>query len=270
MYGICDPTNFGKGEIKSGRDDLGVRLSMARVSAHMNLKPHLVGPLPHTTLIHHCVDLEVHRSQKDTKAYCLDFARVLPPEYPGGGADRGSHLKCLLRREFVAKWKTPLSSDSLSKFTEAGSRKDELDEVVEATRWLKNVLVPHFAAVVPDFLRDDDDEDALGIISSLIEKMHRCGLNLRLLGIIRVAMLEARGQTRLTTLILVEMVARVAKDDLNARFRKTTEKHKLPGVVKFEAAGESMRGAKYGGGTRIKATKRRSAANTPATRFVCR
>ena len=104
----------------------------------------------------------------------------------------------------------------MSKFTEAGSRKEELDEVVEATKWLKDVLAPYFAKMVPDFL-PEVVEDGVEVILSLIEKMHRCGINLRLLGIIRVAVLETHGHTRLTKLILAEMVARVAKDDLNAR-----------------------------------------------------
>lgn len=88
VYGICDPTNFGREEIKNGDKDLGVKLAMARVAAQMNLKPHLVGPAPYTTSIHHCVDLEVHRSQKDTKVYCLDFARVMPPEWAGQGGEK--------------------------------------------------------------------------------------------------------------------------------------------------------------------------------------
>ncbi|GMI17569.1 hypothetical protein TrLO_g3914 [Triparma laevis f. longispina] len=256
VYGICDPTNFGREEIKNGDKDLGVKLAMARVAAQMNLKPHLVGPAPYTTSIHHCVDLEVHRSQKDTKVYCLDFARVMPPEWAGQGGEKGRHLKCLLRREFVEKWKFPLSSDSLSKFTVSTSRQQELEEVAEATNWLRTTLVPHFALKISQLYKkgevgENSYKDGVETIHSVIEKMHRCGINLRLLGSIRVALLSSRGNNKLATVILAEMVARVAKDDLNELFRKTTSKHKLPGVVKFEVAAVKYLNKLFGTGSSL-------------------
>ena len=120
-------------------------------------------------------------------------------------------------------------------------------------------MVPHFAFKLSQLYKkgevgEGSYKDGVEIILSVIEKMHRCGVNLRLLGSVRVALLQKKGNNKLATVILAEMVARVAKDDLNELFRKTTSKHKLPGVVKFEAAAVKYLNKLFGTGTDVSET----------------
>lgn len=92
---------------------------MRSAAVFLNLEGHHVGTQQEP--IYLCGDIEGHLGT-DGKFYCLDFARVFPPEkLPKGDrdpSDRGKKvfLYRLLRPELVKSNPTPLNSDALSGF----------------------------------------------------------------------------------------------------------------------------------------------------------
>ena len=84
---------------------------MKLAAAKLNLKAHQVS----NVLLHSAADIEGHKGV-DGRYYLLDFQRVFPPQNPCEGDAKKTILYNLLRPEFVANWKKPLSSDALSAF----------------------------------------------------------------------------------------------------------------------------------------------------------
>lgn len=227
-------------------------------------------------LVHHAVDVEIHRSPRDKRLYALDFARALPAEcgdatYETRRLNRGSHLLQLLRPEFVKNYSQPLSADALSKFTMR--REDRITEYNEnraASNALIEDVISRFAAsgdtiwcVTEHDAAKNDVENNLLLLSDLRETMHRNGINMRFLG-----MLYAKTDNTSSpynyykkSLLLTEMIARVAKHDISREFRRVTTENDLPGTVKFQKAATdylnmllshpstSSRGGNFWGGT---------------------
>ena len=76
-----EPETLVYGSSNGGRitlnEDPFVDAEMKAIGQRLNLLPHLVAG----KTIHTAGDLEVHRSARDHKYYCVDFSRVFPRTY---------------------------------------------------------------------------------------------------------------------------------------------------------------------------------------------
>ncbi|KAG7385334.1 hypothetical protein PHYPSEUDO_001636 [Phytophthora pseudosyringae] len=121
----------------------------------------------------------------------LHFARAMPPEDPDVTrhliqSTRGMSIMWRqLRPELVRCFKTPLSPDALSSLTyRTPDWQNQALGVEEATKYLVQEVIPLFAAKLsqkPDYF-DSPDFD-------LVKEMHRHGINMRHLGLLRAQFL---------------------------------------------------------------------------------
>lgn len=151
-------------------DDKFLRSKMKRAAEILNLKPHECG-LPGATrqLLYSAADIEGHRGTDD-HYYLLDFARTFPCLKP----DRtkiGCHLTRLFRSEFVKSYHTPLCSDAFSRFTDASHNV----EIVEATSYLMNTLIPRFCVTLIE-------SNPIVSIHRFTAAIHSQGINVHLIG----------------------------------------------------------------------------------------
>jgi hypothetical protein len=186
---------------------------MATAAQKLNIKGHWVGMNHDQKFIHGPTDLEGHRG-KDQRYYILDFSRVFPPEYPRDDLPKRSTLYNLLRPEFLAAYPVPLSSDALS-----GFGKHDADfhnaEIRAATQLLLEKIIPTFAGSLSQISTKQ---------SHVGELFHRAGINLRHMGLVRSHTTNAEWKR----FLLLEMTARVLKDDMHQSLRATVSKLKVP------------------------------------------
>jgi len=181
----------------------------------LNLKGHLTGIGGNPGYLYGPCDLEGHVGT-DGEVYVLDLARLFPPETPDP-SKKGSFLYQLLRPEFVKNCPNSLSSDAFSLFGRSGDFQEHDREVGEATKDLRQRLIPQFAKTLSieaesnlkEPLRTED-------MDRLICQIHREGINVRHLG--RIYLLVSH--SLLKRLALVEMVARVLKNMLKEKLRE--------------------------------------------------
>jgi len=194
---------------------------MREASLRLNIKPHYCGMSKKGVKLSSPADLEGHIGT-DNRIYLLDFSRVFPPEYPKPGV-KMAHLFRLLRPEFVKNYPRPLCSDAFSGFIRYHSPKEHNKEIKDATEYLTDVLVPAF---VPELTRLFTTAKRNGDLESLklTEIVHRRGINIRYLGILRKHMKDQDGKA----LLFVEMCARVIKNNLRLRLREQMRKLQLP------------------------------------------
>lgn len=159
-------------------DHQEINLKMERIGNKMNSKPHLVGRAVQK-IIYGPVDIEVHCG-KDGRIYLVDFARYCPPEPPQPG-HRGSNLYRLLRPELVKKYPKPLSSDAFSNLGNHDSATHN-NEVKEAFLFLFNQVVHECASEVCEVSKAYGDHE---VASEVVACIHRHGVNLRHIGVIR-------------------------------------------------------------------------------------
>ncbi|KAL3667927.1 hypothetical protein V7S43_006804 [Phytophthora oleae] len=117
----------------------------------------------------------------------LNFARAMPPEDPDVTrhlvqSTRGmSIIWRQLRPELVRSFKTPLSPDALSSLTyRTPDWQTQALDVEEATKYLIKEIIPLFAVKLstkPDYFDSPEFE--------LVKEMHRHGINVRHLGLLR-------------------------------------------------------------------------------------
>eukprot|EP01125_Pyxidicula_operculata_P011059 TRINITY_DN3612_c0_g1_i10.p1 TRINITY_DN3612_c0_g1~~TRINITY_DN3612_c0_g1_i10.p1 ORF type:complete len:1231 (+),score=183.36 TRINITY_DN3612_c0_g1_i10:494-3694(+) len=153
----------------------------------------------------------------------------------------------LLRPEFVRMYKVPLSSDAFTNFGKNGSVAHNL-EVAEATQYLFDHVIPKFskrldamsAQDTSDYLSIDRnlnpygyvDYDKVRVESQLYENknlrlqetlivfLHREGINIRHLGLVRSHVKNPE----IRQLILIEMIARLVKNVLRKKWRDQMKK----------------------------------------------
>jgi len=100
-------------------DDSELNEQMKAVGTFLNLEGHHVGT--QTKTLYLCGDIEGHIGFDD-QLYCLDFARVFPPEkLPASEkkwekSEKNTYLFKLLRPELVKANPVPLNSDARSRF----------------------------------------------------------------------------------------------------------------------------------------------------------
>jgi alpha-tubulin suppressor-like RCC1 family protein len=189
---------------------------LLRAANILNCKPHVAGRGRQTVEVASPVDLEGHMGNDD-KAYLVDFSRSMPPEEPVPGL-RAATLYRLLRPEFVKQYPVPLCCDAFSAFVpnDAEAEKHK-EEVREATHYLRTVAVPRVAAALSAMLRAGWDV-------SLVAAVHRGGVNLRYLGLVRSHVRDVALRDRM----MVEMVARVIKEQLRVKMREALADTVLP------------------------------------------
>lgn len=176
----------------------------------LNLREHRV----FNTLIMGPGDLEVHKGL-DGFHYMIDFARTFPPEAPGENAHPQSIFYRLLRPELVRTNPKPLSSDAFSGWQSGDTQSEEMNEdVEEATKRLFDTVIPSYP--LSSFLAHDFQALFRSEVCN-ISDVHRRGINLRHLGIVRAEMYKATEDN--DALYLVEMICRTLKSYISLRFR---------------------------------------------------
>eukprot|EP01127_Copromyxa_protea_P002621 TRINITY_DN1255_c0_g3_i1.p1 TRINITY_DN1255_c0_g3~~TRINITY_DN1255_c0_g3_i1.p1 ORF type:complete len:1791 (-),score=341.55 TRINITY_DN1255_c0_g3_i1:71-5443(-) len=225
-------------------DDPTLNKAMERIGRALNLAPHHVGDQPE--MLYLCGDIEGHIGQ-DGKYYCLDFARVFPPEYLPED-EKQSVIECLLpctpqkptseflykllRPELVKGNEEPLNSDSLSMFI--GSSYKEKNKaragVINATKRMITDVIDSFAQEMISNIAPSEMSDPS---FSLTNEIHRFGINCRHLGRLRRRLLNDpknsnKKQMFKPTFVLVEIAARAAKNHLQAKWRKKMAETKVP------------------------------------------
>ena len=202
------------------------------IGEKLNLKPHLVGP--DGALFYTPIDLEGHLGT-DGRYYLVDFSRLFPPQ--SLSAHRMGHLYRLLRPEFVRVYPKPLCSDAFSKFT-CPNHKDRVrremaeehdNEIDEATEFLTGEVVPRFA----ERLVKLPPEKRASF--PLIMLLHEAGINCRYLGLL-CGHVANRKDAYWSTVLLIEMVARVIKTDLRALLRRKIHELRHPGECAYRDA----------------------------------
>ena len=206
-----DKTSLVYGSSDAGKtvaaDDPVVNAKMKEAALKLNLKGHYVKD----KLLYSAVDVEVHR-HKELKDiyYVIDCARVMPPEAPSKTARIGSHLYNLLRPELVKSNQVPLSSDAFARFGKQDpNHKIHNKEVRDATSRLFDDVIPHFAKTLDNL----NPKVLTNWLST--EKLHRAGINLRHLGLVRCKTVNPTAKT----VLLTEIVARVLKNIIRKMFR---------------------------------------------------
>jgi tetratricopeptide (TPR) repeat protein len=180
----------------------------------LNLKGHYAGLSGSKTLMHGPADCEGHLG-RDGRFYLIDLARVYPPETPDKSRP-GSFLYRLLRPELVSRFHTPLSSDAFTAFGRDDHHEHDR-EVRDATAWLREEVVPEFADWLAGhfvFLRCAAQPTTRDILVLLAE-LHRAGINIRYLDMVRQRLQSAA----LRRLIITEVCARTLKNLARARMR---------------------------------------------------
>eukprot|EP01127_Copromyxa_protea_P019033 TRINITY_DN6095_c2_g1_i1.p1 TRINITY_DN6095_c2_g1~~TRINITY_DN6095_c2_g1_i1.p1 ORF type:complete len:923 (-),score=155.82 TRINITY_DN6095_c2_g1_i1:794-3562(-) len=190
---------------------------MTKTGKILNLQAHLV----RGQMISFPGDIEVHKG-KDKNYYCLDFGRVMPPEYPSGRRRPGHPIFYdLLRPTFVAKNSVPLSSDAFSRWGNGDPNFKQHDQhVIDASNNIYNVLIPRVAASLVESPKGK---------SQLIDYIHREGLCCRHLGYVRAHILQHTNENskEMARVILVECIARALKCEIRSVLRNKMEELKI-------------------------------------------
>ena len=134
---------IGNHSILYGSDNAGIDVHadkrvapmMDEIGKSLNLKKHTVN----NARMALCGDIEVHVSPlaKESCFYCIDTARVFPPEAPSSSSpNRQSVFYEKLRPEFVQGYTEPLSSDAFSRFQDSSEAKINNNAIKQATTFL--------------------------------------------------------------------------------------------------------------------------------------
>jgi tetratricopeptide (TPR) repeat protein len=165
----------------------------------------------------------------------------MPPTLPDPNIVNG-HLFRLFRKEFVAHYQVPLCSDSFSGFIMVdrdATRHNE--EIAEATEWLVDELVPHYASELLGSFKEAARYLQIDEMR-IAEGMHRSGINMRYIGQIyyhltalckRDAEVDHSARVRFEQRVLAEAAARVVKNDLNAKLRAKMYELRVPLEVPY-------------------------------------
>lgn len=150
------------------------------VAKRLNLKKHkfadaeISGP----------VDIEIHKGE-DNRLYVIDVARLMPPEAPDLTLiphPRSNYFK-MLRPCLVFSYQSPLSSDAFSGFGRADEEVHNT-EVWHATEFLLQSVIPRMAEAL------SDGKYRVKTGRSLCQTLHKAGINLRYLGLMRARLLH--------------------------------------------------------------------------------
>jgi len=181
---------------------------MIQASEKLNLRGHLVG-FNEQILIYGPCDIEGHLSDVDKNYYLCDFARVMPPQYKFKKDSHPTQLYELLRPELVKSNPVPLSSDALTAMGSNDPKKSDYNrDVKEACIKLLKQIIPNMSSTL-------DSCENLIAGKDIIAKIHRAGINVRHLGLLRKGC--KNNDSKLV--LLTEMVARIMKDEIKKKMR---------------------------------------------------
>jgi len=217
VYGSSD------GGFRVHDSDTEAAQKMMICAKKLNLKKHFAGAIKDTAAhLYSAVDIEVHYA--DNKYYVLDFSRTFPPERPRDRKlQKGENFYRLLRPELVRAYHKPLCSDAFSSFLQHDpDRAEHYNDVIAASDWLREVVIPSFAKKLDDVPENECRTKS----KKLIELLHANGINCRHLGLVR----QLTKSKYWKKLILIEMIARVTKVKLRDEWRDITNQHRKPGM----------------------------------------
>ncbi len=199
-------------------DDQEMGRAIKQLADILGLKRHRVG----SQNLYLCGDVEGHRGT-DGRLYLIDLSRLFPPEYPLGNSpfSKNDIWFKLLRAECVRSYPTPLSSDALSAWGAAGTARENNAEVKLASQWLRDVLVPQTALEIDAAVRDGTAQNSTFRVRTVV---HRHGVNIRHLGLVRKACSESGAKDS----VMAEIMARTIKCDLNRKLRDLVAELRLP------------------------------------------
>ena len=172
------------------------------------------------------IDLEGHFGL-DNHFYLVDFSRLFPSDYPQRIINNNfdpphCYLFQLLRPEIVKNYLTPLCSDSISNFVENEKEKNLFHEQIEKiNQIIKGMRIPKLAEILsrknPIYYKP----------IHFIQSIHRSGINVRYIGLIRHHLIGIRSgySNDWADMILIEMIARIAKWNLKLQLQKTSEEN---------------------------------------------
>ena len=161
---------------------------------------------------------------------CFGIAVIVPNGF------KGKFLYNLLRREFVQSYRIPLSSDAFSGFG-CHNFREHNDEVAEASNELRTNILLGFCKDLrvenktSVFIEDGEDlcnslhsrgETHVMIVVIMIAKKKKTGIPLRMLGLIWVQ-LDIKKDSRVSEIVLAEMVTRAAKQLIRMQMREAKE-----------------------------------------------
>jgi len=242
------------GEEVVNKNPLAERL-LKKCAQKLNLSEHYVAELDtlESKLLYCCADLEAHLGL-DGRFYLLDYARAMPPQDPRVQQDnvKNRYLILKLRPEFVRQYKESLDPDAFSPFVRLPpplnkvkeepnlklsrnnlmeSRKRGERAVREATEDLINRHIPSIAKILPTLTQSLSlKERKIFMEEWLTTFIHFYGINLRWMGLLRNNIPDNLEDSQLWKLyLLVEMIARVLKHEINKNLRIKMKKIKSTG-----------------------------------------
>src|SRR3990167_2054175 len=208
-YGSAD------GGITVHKDCKELNKKMKDAAELLNLKGHRTGK--RRVMIFGPGDIEAHLGE-DNKYYVVDFGRTFPPEAQSVPGSR-KIFYCLLRPEFVRRYRIPLSSDAFSCWGKCNANIHD-PEVRQATQFLYTTVIPEFA----ETLAKQESPNVWETVR-LTELLHSSGINCRHLGRVRSA-LPAHCRN-LHDLLATEMVARTLSALLRQLLRLEMKRTKI-------------------------------------------
>ena len=188
-------------------------------SQKLNIKPHFVLPTKSGSKdpvrLYTSVLSEGHFAN-DARHYILNVSYSLPPLAPKPNETWKRRCE-LMRPEFLAKYPKALSPDAFSPFVLKDIGEADNQEIVAATEYLSEVLVSEvsqqlFEAISEKLVNGQSPEGF-----SLTRFLHAEGLNVKFMGLVAHQMPQ---KADYMMLLLVEMVARCVKVNLNKLLRE--------------------------------------------------
>ena len=158
---------------------------------------------------------------RDGLFYVLDFARTFPPEAPRTNQD-GTISRAVyyehFRPEFVLNHRVPLSPDVFTRWGHI-DRRVHNSEVRDATHTLLETVIPTYAKKLNSSSHMIDK-----IRPHLAAEFHSAGIGIRHMGLVRAHC----SNPAIRSMLLLEMIVRTTKEDINRQLRHRMEAARLP------------------------------------------
>ena len=180
-------------------------------------------PDPPTPLQHKTVQLQLqqHQQQTSTTTTTLECGEndLLRPEFVSG------YEKALFPNATVAEHRVPKGYSEAMKTT----AQENVQDLRDATDYLVKTVVPRFAerlVAVPAAMREN---------FRLVMRMHEAGINVRFLGLLHNEAKQRKDEYWCVQ-IMIEMCARVIKNQVRALLRRKMRELLLPGESVYRSA----------------------------------
>lgn len=230
-YGPYDGTFFDKDE--------NLLTELKQCTKKLNIKPSQCGVGKKRHRVVGGYGLQAHQGH-DGRHYVVQVADCFPCIRPvdkhGRKPLQGSEYVELFRPEFVLCYPIPLSANAYKPCAQGmPDEAENREEIDEASRVLEQVIVPAFAKELTDLVL----ERGVGVngFIRVSELMHEYGINVRYLGQV---MCQMNIGNPAHMLILVEMVARVIKNEHREMMRARSQQLKMVSSEPFVALTASL------------------------------